>query len=40
MRLKMGHFHKLLCEEMIFPRQWKYTHTKVCGNAIPIIRGF
>ena len=35
-KTKMGHFHKLLCEEMIFP----LLKGKVYGNAIPIIRVF
>ena len=46
-----GHFYKLLCEEIIFPQLKKkiffprvveisILRTKVCGNAISIIKGF
>ena len=40
--LEMGHFYKLLCEEMIFllhkgkndfAVEISFLHTKVCGNA-------
>ena len=44
-KMALGHFHKLLCEEMIFPLHkgknyglsTKSSFTKVCGNT-PFIK--